>query len=187
MSSFDWGPERREVRRRGRRSWRGFLRLLTGALFTVLVVGCGPSAPATAIPAAPSPTSVTPDAPSPTATVNLGCEPLVPRELPSGAAPGPPEVLAPGIFGWGDGTDALTLEVGAFGVEDWAYWLDPPDLKEGHPQRVRVRGVDAVIYLAGDDGVGSIGIIWQQGDCPYTLWLADGTTVVQAAEYAARF
>lgn len=164
------------VRRKGPRSWRGLLGRLAGALFVVLVVGC----------ASPTPT-VTPAAPPPTPTVIWGCELLVPRELPSGAAPGPPLVLGPGAFGWGIGTDALTLEVGTFGVEDWAYWLDPPDVPEGHPQRVEVRGVDAFVYLVGDDGVGSIGIIWQRGDCPYTLWLVHGTTVEETADYAARF
>ena len=172
------------LRRKGPRSWGGLLGRLAGALFVVLVVGC----------ASPTPT-LTPAAPSPTPTVIWGCELLVPRELPSGAAPGPLLVLGPGAFGWGIGTDrmgdwhpdALTLEVGKFGVEDWAYWLDPPDVREGHPQRVEVRGVDAFVYLVGDDGVGSIGIIWQRGDCPYTLWLADGTTVAEAADYAVRF
>ncbi|HSW42065.1 MAG TPA: hypothetical protein VLM76_06115 [Patescibacteria group bacterium] len=175
------------VRMRGPRFWGGLVGRLTGALFVVLMVGCASPTP-TVTPAAPPPTpTVTPAAPPPTPTVVWGCELLLPRELPSGAAPGPPLVLGPGAFGWGTGSDALTLEVGTFGVEDWAYWLDPPGFREDHPQRVEVRGADAFILLVGDDGVGSIMIIWQRGDCPYTLWLADGTTVVAAADYAARF
>ena len=110
----------------------------------------------------------------------------MPRELPSGAAPGSPRVLATGGTVWGIGDDALVLAVGEFrpGVLG-----GPPavGLPEGDPQRVKVRGVDAEVFLVGDDGVGSIGISWLSGDCPYTLWLADGTTVVEAADYAVRF
>ncbi len=190
MSRFEWGTGRRAIqrepvdssreigalRRKGPRSWGGLLGRLAGALFVALAVGCVPQAPAVT-PADPSPT--------PTPTLIGSCELLVPRELPSGAAPGAPRVLATGRV-WGIGDDALVLSVGQFrpGVVG-----GPPafGLPEGHPQRVRVRGVDAEVYLVGDDGVGSIGIIWQRGDCPYTLWLADGTTVAEAADYAVRF
>ena len=152
---------------------------LAGVLFALLVAACG--SPATVSGPSGSPTST-----APTATTSA-CALVEPRQLPSGAAPGSPEAPARGTFRWGSGRDALTLEMGTSGIEDWTYWVDPPDLDEDHPQRVEVRGVDAVVYLVGDDGVGSIAIIWQQDDCPYTLWLADGTTIREAADYAVRF
>ena len=149
----------------------GLFGRLARTLLVALAVGCAPQGPSA--PAAPSPTPI----------MVGSCEVLVPRELMSGAAPGSPRALASGRFEWGIGDDRLTEAVGEFGVGDPSSLGVP----EGSPQRVKVRGVDAVVVPVGDEGIGQIVITWQSGACPYTLWLAPGATIERAADYAARF
>jgi hypothetical protein len=52
---------------------------------------------------------------------------------------------------------------------------------------VIVRGANAVVVPVGDERVGEIAITWQAAECPYTIWLAPGTTLEDAIRYAARF
>jgi hypothetical protein len=66
----------------------------------------------------------------------------------------------------------------------------PPEelgIPPGHPQRVIVRGRDAVVVPVGDEGVSEIVITLRDGACPFTIWLARGTSLRQAIDYAARF
>jgi hypothetical protein len=66
----------------------------------------------------------------------------------------------------------------------------PPEelgIPPGHPQRVIVRGRDAVVVPVGDEGASEIVITWRDGACPYTIWLARSTSIRQAIDYAARF
>lgn len=84
---------------------------------------------------------------------------------------------------WGLGSDRLTEAVGEFGIGD------PEELAvpEGAAQHVIVRGARAVVVPLGDEGVGEMAITWRSADCPYTIWLAPGTTLQDAIDYAARF
>lgn len=142
-----------------------------GVLLVALVSGCAspPAPPTPSEPAVP--------------IVIGGCELLEPRGLLSGDASGQPTRIGDRRFVWGSGPDRLTEAVGEFGV--------------GHPdsfgipgesvQRVSIRGADAVVLPVGDEGVGEIAITWQAKACPYTIWLAPGTSLEDAIGYAARF
>jgi hypothetical protein len=143
-----------------------------GALLLALVVGC-------AAPPAPSPS---PSDPAPPIVIG-GCELLEPREVLSGGAAGQPTRVGDRRFAWGSGPDRLTEAVGEFGVGD----PESLGIPNGSPQRVFVRGANAVVVPVGDEGVGEIAITWQSADCPYTIWLAPGTTLQDAIRYAARF
>lgn len=112
-----------------------------------------------------------------------GCEVMRPRELMSGAPAGSLRMMGPGTFEWGAGEDAVGVAVGQFRAGDPASL----DLPRDSPQRVQVRGDPAVIIPIGDEGIGQIAIAWRSGDCPYTLWLAPGVTIEEAADFAARF
>jgi hypothetical protein len=143
-----------------------------GALLLTLVVGCS-------TPPSPSPS---PSDPAPPIGIG-GCELLEPRELLSGGAAGQPTRVGDRRFAWGSGPDRLTEAVGEFGVGD----PDSLGIPDGSPQRVIVRGANAVVVPVGDEGVGEIAITWQSAECPYTIWLAPGTTLQDAIRYAARF
>lgn len=112
-----------------------------------------------------------------------GCELLEPRELVSGAPAGPPTQVGERRFQWGGGRDEVVEAVGEFGVGS----VDSFGLPPNSPERVRVRDVDAVVIPVGDEGVGQVAVTWQVRDCPYTLWLAPGTTLDEAIAYAPRF
>lgn len=143
-----------------------------GAVLLMLVVGC-------AAPPAPSPTPSRPAAP----ILVGGCELLEPRELLSGGAAGQPTRVGERRFEWGFGPDRLTEAVGEFGIGA----PDSLGIPDVSPQRVIVRGTEAVVVPVGDAGVGEVVITWQVAECPYTIWLPPGTTLENAIRYAARF
>lgn len=153
----------------GRLSRVGFLPRLM--VFVAIVVACGqPPPPSTFASASPSPIVV------------RGCELLEPTVLISGMRPGPVQRVGLDRFAWGSGQDHLTMAV--------EFAIGHPDsfaIPDGSPQRVLVRGASAVVVPVGDDGVGQVAITWLADECPYTVWLAAGVTVEQAAAYAPRF
>ena len=110
-----------------------------------------------------------------------GCEVVVPRALPSGAAPGSFHVVGDGRVAWGVGSDRVVEAVGelAIGAPDE---LGIPDLSE---QRVIVQGSPGVVIPIGDEGAGKMVITWAAGRCRYTVWLAPGITLDGAIRYAA--
>lgn len=140
------------------------------------IAACGQTPP-------PSSTNVAPSAPM---LIN-GCEVLWPRELVSGAPARSFRMVGPGTFEWGAGEDAVGVAVGQFPDGDPDGDPESFDLPPNSPQRVQVRGDPAVIIPIGDEGIGQIAIAWRSGDCPYTLWLAPGVTIEEAADFAARF
>jgi len=86
-------------------------------------------------------------------------------------------------FAWGQGPDQVVEAVGTFDVGR----PETFDIPIGSKQRSEVRGQPALIIPLGDEGVGEVAMIWQSGDCPYTVWLAPGRTLDEAIRYAAGF
>lgn len=110
------------------------------------------------------------------------CQFIPPRQLPSGAAPGPHlESFEGGVryARWSRGPDRIVQATGAWIVGS-------PD--ELPPDGVHeVRGQPARIVLIGDESTGEIALVWEEGGCPYTVWLAPGTFFVDAEDYARRY
>jgi hypothetical protein len=110
------------------------------------------------------------------------CQLLAPRELPSGAAPGPSVVTVDRgtvTQTWGIGDHRLVEATGMFVIgAPSAYPSAPP---------LTMRGQPAKAVVLGDEGIDELAIIWEEGGCPYTLWLPAGTRLTQAIAYAARF
>ena len=111
------------------------------------------------------------------------CEVLVPRTLPSGAAPGEPNPAGDGRFSWGFGADRVVEAVDEPGVGDPATQGVPRTSK----QWVSIRGSPGLVIPVGDDGVGEITITWLAGECAYVVWLAPGHTLDEAIRYAGNF
>lgn len=114
------------------------------------------------------------------------CEPIAPRELPSGAAPGHGvEDVAAGAkqVVWGSGHDRVEQIVGL--TFYWTPGLDDDPTRVG---TLKVRGQPATVYRFGpDSGDWDIGFSWDEDGCGRTVFLALGTTSEQALEYAARY
>lgn len=110
------------------------------------------------------------------------CGLIAPRVLPSGAAPGPSVVTVDRgavTQTWGTGEHRLVEATGTFVIgAPSAYPSAPP---------LTMRGQPAKAVVLGDEGIDEFAIIWEEGGCPYTLWLPAGTRLAQAIEYAARF
>jgi hypothetical protein len=110
------------------------------------------------------------------------CQLIAPRVLPSGAAPGPSVVTVDrGAITqtWGIGEHRLVEATGSFVIgAPSAYPSAPP---------LTMRGQPAKAVVLGDEGIDELAIIWEEGGCPYTLWLPAGTRLADAIAYAARF
>lgn len=110
------------------------------------------------------------------------CQLLAPRELPSGAVPGPSVVTVDRgavTQTWGVGDHRLVEATGAFVIgAPSAYPSAPP---------LTMRDQPAKAVVLGDEGIDELAIIWEEGGCPYTLWLPAGTRLADAISYAARF
>jgi hypothetical protein len=115
------------------------------------------------------------------------CEPVVPRQLPSGAAPaeGVSEVRE-GVqyVTWGVGDDQTTQAVGVFAVTRPSEFDDLPIDSD---QRVEVRGADALVIPVGDPPVSEIYFMWELDGCPYSVWIGPGLELAEAIAYAGRF
>lgn len=115
------------------------------------------------------------------------CEPIAPRELPSGGAPGQ------GVEGvtagakqvvWGSGTDRVEQVVGLT-FYFTPGWDDDPTLVG----TLDVRGHPATVYRFGPNSTNDwdIGFSWDEHGCGRTVFLVLGTTPEQALDYAARY
>lgn len=110
------------------------------------------------------------------------CEVVAPRETPAGLLAGPARFeLREGVrhVRWSQGPDAVTLAVGTPVIGT------PTELIDGVP--VVVRGQEGRAVLIGDDAVGEAALVWQEDGCTYTAWLAPGTPLEAAVEYAAAY
>lgn len=127
-------------------------------------------------------------APTPNGTADENsCEPVVPRQLPSGAEPaeGVSEVRE-GVqyVTWGIGDDQTIQAVGVFAV---TLPSEFDDLPIDSDQRVEVRGADALVIPVGDPPVSEIYFMWESDGCPYTVWVGPGLELGEAIAYAGRF
>jgi hypothetical protein len=110
------------------------------------------------------------------------CPVVGPAETPSGRPAGPyRSELRDGVrhAQWSSGEDVVTVAVGVpviGGLADLAGMAE-----------TTVRGHPARIVPIGDDGVGQIALVWEEGACTYTAYLAAGTAVEAALEYASRY
>lgn len=109
----------------------------------------------------------------------LGCQPVAPVQLPSGAAPGTGVGGVAGGFKqfvWGDGLDRVELWVGGgMGEGDLSLY------------EVAVRGHQGTVYRAREPGQRAIGLAWSEGDCDYTVFLDASRSAQELAEYAAGY
>lgn len=115
------------------------------------------------------------------------CEIIAPRELPSGAEPGDVTTrIEDGrtVFIWGAGPDQVVL---AFGYRMPPEQIPPPPEAFPAENRTEVRGVPASVLPVGDLPESAVVISWLVGNCHYSLGLAGGTTLAEAAEYARRY
>lgn len=80
---------------------------------------------------------------------------------------------------WSSGEDVVTLVVGV-------PILGRLDDLEDMPATT-VRGRPARVVPIGDDGVGEIALVWEEAGCTYTAYLAAGTTLDAALDYASRY
>lgn len=109
-----------------------------------------------------------------------GCQPVVPGELPSGAAPG---TLTEGVSGgakqavWGSGDDLVDEAIGIWKFGDGDVLLAD----------VKVRGAPGHVYEAGIDGQEGLGLVWTENGCDYTVTVAPSVTAEELVEYAGRF
>jgi hypothetical protein len=110
------------------------------------------------------------------------CAVPAPAQTPMGLASGASRSeLRDGVryVQWSQGQDVVTLAVGTPVIGT------PAEL--GEMPATEVRGHPARVVLIGDEGVEEVALVWQEGDCTYTAWLAPGTSVDAAIEYAARY
>lgn len=110
----------------------------------------------------------------------VGCPPIAPAELPSGAPSGEAvEGVSGGAkqFVWGSGRDIVDQAVGlTFRVEG----VDPV------LANVTVRGHPAIVYQTADTM--ELGLDWSESeDCHYHVRLAPEITAEELAEYAGRY
>lgn len=110
------------------------------------------------------------------------CEPVAPRALPSGAAPGDPTITVGGHqtwATWGSGTPDQVVQV----VGSWMYAAPP---NSGPGSAVTVRGHPGrVVAMGSIDGPWAIA--WEESGCRYEVQLAPGVTMTDAIDYAARY
>ena len=115
------------------------------------------------------------------------CEPIAPRELPSGATPGQGvEGVTAGAkqLVWGSGADQVEQVVGLT-FYFTPGWDDDPTLVG----TLDVRGQPATVYRFGPNSPDGwdIGFSREEDGCGRTVFLAPGTTPEQALDYAARY
>lgn len=106
------------------------------------------------------------------------CQPIEPRELPSGALPGDIGLYSTDgdwYATWGSGMDEVVEAVGHAGSLDFPM----PGAQEA-----TVRGTGGYLVPIGDSGQSAIS--WESDGCRYTIWVND-LSVDEAAEYATRF
>lgn len=80
---------------------------------------------------------------------------------------------------WSQDADVVTLAVGTPVIGTPQDYDDMP--------ATQVRGHDARVVLIRDEGAPEIALLWQEGECTYTAWLAPGTTFDEAIDYAGRY
>jgi hypothetical protein len=118
----------------------------------------------------------------PDVRTGAACGIPAPTVMPSGRPPGFGVLtLLDGLrtVRWGSGADVVVLAVGAA----TAGRLD--DLRDA-PEAV-IRGNAGRVVMVGDEGVGEVGLTWEEDGCPYTAWLPPGTLLVDALDYASRY
>lgn len=120
------------------------------------------------------------------AVASKSCDPITPSELPRGSAPGDAvrseEDGIPYVT-WGQGEERVTQAVGVVVVGA----PEDADIPEQHPQRVTVRGHEALVMPIGDPPLGEISISWGEASCAYTVWIESGYTLDEAISYAGRY
>lgn len=111
-----------------------------------------------------------------------GCEIAGPLKTPEGRPAGPSRSeLRDGVryVQWSRGADEVTLAVGTPVIGTPDHFPDEPETEvRGHPAR---------LVVGREEARGGAALIWQEGDCTYTAWLAPGTTLDAAIEYASRY
>jgi len=157
-----------------RRLWRQLVSVFTLSIVSaVVLVACRVDSANPSGPAASTPTPFF-----------IGrCEVLVPRMLPSGAAPGAPTPAGEARLSWGSGSDRVVEAVGVFGVGDPTQFGVPQTSR----QWVSVRGSPGIVVPVGEESRGEIAVTWQTADCPYTVWLTPGHNLEDGIRYAADF
>jgi hypothetical protein len=118
---------------------------------------------------APRTTSASPsDSPS-----ESRCDPVPPRSLPSGAAPGQAHTSQKG-FVWGAGPNRVVQQVG-----------NPLQIQGDWPQRVAFRDGEAMLVPIGDPG--QIAFVFKVDGCTYTTWIGPGFTTGEAQAYISAY
>lgn len=172
-------------------SFTGNNRILSGSALILslgLVVGCASGGP-TETPPEPGPTAAEPSDPDALLEFDEACPAIEPRELPSGAPPGEPEIreaadTEPPATIWGAGADQVVQAGGVVALAlagddgfDTSSWAED--------QIVEVDGVDRFVIPVGDPG--QIQILFVVEGCPYINWVGPGLTIEDALDYASRF
>lgn len=106
------------------------------------------------------------------------CDPVPPRQLPSGAAPGEARPFASDYgdaLAWGKGADRLVQLPGA----------NPLELGKDWPKEVPLRGSHARVTAIGDPG--QVAFVFALNECVYTNWLGPGISMDDAETYISAF
>jgi hypothetical protein len=107
-----------------------------------------------------------------------GCDPVPPRQLPSGAGPGEARPLASDYgeaLAWGKGEDRVVQLAGA----------NPLGLEESRTNQVAFRSTRAHVTAIGDPG--QIAFVFRLNDCIYTNWIGPDISMTDAEAYISTF
>jgi hypothetical protein len=109
------------------------------------------------------------------------CSLIPPAEMPSGRPAGTfIQTLESGVLyaQWGSGQDVVFQAAGA---------LISPELASAESTSVTVRGNAGHAAQVGSEFFWHGAFAWEEGGCEYSVWLAPGTPLESAIEYAGRF
>jgi hypothetical protein len=112
---------------------------------------------------------------------NPACSLIPPAELPSGRPAGTfIQTLESGVLyaQWGSGQDVVFQAAGT---------VISPELESPESVDVTVRGIAGHAADVGGEFFWQGAFAWVEGGCEYSVWLAPGTPLESAIEYAGRF
>lgn len=116
---------------------------------------------------------------APPSSAPPSCDPIAPRRLPSGDGPGEgSRFKVDSQWSWGEGPDRVVQRAG----DDALSLLEAP-----FAEVVRGQRFDSRLILVGDEGVGEVAFAFRSDGCEYTVWLAPGTLLPVAREFAEQY
>ncbi len=108
------------------------------------------------------------------------CEPIPPRELPTGAPPGTPQYDVAGalVVRWGQGVDR---------VEQWVDTREFEPTADTMLSSASVRGQPGVVYATDWNGEERLGLSWTEHGCKYAVFFDRSLSVQQIIDYSRRW